>query len=291
MREKCLIAAFLISAGLATVAHAQIAREAFRWRAPLQPPLATGTLYRAQLDPAIFDGCRSFPTDMRLLDEDGKDWLFFPYTPEGAEPTVPVALKTLDPPADHELRGGIQTLFFDTGFRSQPLRRLTFAIETPQFTRPIKIFGRDSATNQWRWIADGALHRMDGQERNFVNLPNAGFRFLKVEVFNYEEPEIAVAHAEALAEPHYIIFLPAGEKRAWLYFGADLFTLPRFELRHSTSREQIANVIPASFDKRERNPYHINQEIWRYAKLLLIASLLIAAVLALGVISKRLRNG
>ncbi len=290
MRGKVVIATLLALAGLATHAPAQLARDALRWRAPLRGPLTSGTLYRVQIDPAIFDGSKAFPTDMRILDEDGRDWLFFPYSPDDAEPTVELPLKLTRPSDASESGGSIQTIFFDAAHRSVPMRRIEFTVETPQFARPVKIFGRDSATNQWRWMADGALHRMEGQERNFVKLPNVGFRYLKVEIFNYEEPELTVTTARAYAEPQYILFRPASDLRAWLYFGADLYTLPRFELRHTTTRDQIANAIPAEFAARERNPYHINHEIWRYAKLLLIATLSIAAILTLGIISKRLRS-
>lgn len=274
-----------------TRTNADIPREEFRWRVPLRGSLTSGVLYRVLIPGSVFDGSRAVPSDLRLLDDTGTDWSFFVYKPDPPEPQQRIALARMELPGEQENHSGIQTIFFDAGYRHNPLKRLELQVANSQFARPVKVFGRNFSTNQWRWMADGGVHRIDGQERNLVDLPNAGYRFLKVEVLNYEEPELLITNAYAIADPQFLVILPSRSGKAWLYFGADIYVLPRFELQHHTTRQQIEAAPLAEFAPRERNPYRIGHEIWRYSRLLLAASLCIAGVFALGLMLKRLRSG
>lgn len=52
-------------------------RSAFTWRQPIRGALETGALYRLHLPPEVFDGCKAFPADLRILDPEGREWPFF----------------------------------------------------------------------------------------------------------------------------------------------------------------------------------------------------------------------
>lgn len=289
MRRHFVIFFLLLGLAGATAAGA-IPLEAFRWRLPLSGSLESGKLYQINIPAAVFDGSHAFPADVRLVDDADADWPFFIHLPDPPAREIAVPLKRLAPSADTEGPAGVQTLFFDAAFRRNPLRRLVLQSPAPQFARVVKVYGRDSATNQWRWMADGAIHRVEGQERDSIDLHNVGFRFLKVEILHADEPEIEITNAIAFSEPSVLIVRPARTGKAWLYFGSELFVLPRFELRHTTTRAQIAEASAADFAERERNPYHLRRELWRYGRLLLLATLCIAGVFAVGIVLKRLRS-
>lgn len=269
--------------------RAAIERDAFRWRAPLRGPLSSGVLYRAAIPGSVFDGCRAFPADLRLIDETGADWPFFVYTPDPPAPLNPIALTPLAPPADHEEQPGLQRLYYDTGHRSAPLRRIELHAADADFARPVKVYGRNHTTNQWRWMADGGIHRLAGRERDFILVPNVGSRFLKIEIFNYDETPLTITHVRALSEPQYVVTLAPRSAQAWLYFGAESFSLPRFELQHRLTRRELAAAVMAEFLPREQNPYWMGRELWRYARMLITVSVGIAGVLGLGVLLKKWR--
>lgn len=264
--------------------------EDFRWRTPIEGSLESGKLYRLAIPAAVFDGSRAFPADMRLVDETESDWPFFLHHPDPPAPEVAFPLKRLEAPAGTESLSGVQALYFDTAFRRNPLHRLVLQAAEPQFSRVVKVYGRDSATNQWRWMADGTIHRGDGQDRDSVELHNVGFRFLKVDILHADEPELAITNAIALSEPTLLVTRPTRTGTAWLYYGSDMFVLPRFELRHATTRAQLAEAGAADFGARGQNPLHIRHEILRYGRLLLFATLCVVGVLAAAMIVKRLRS-
>lgn len=230
--------AFILIVFLATggLARAQIPREDFRWRIPIQGPLASGTLYKILLPPSLFDGSHAFPSDLRVQDEDGHDWPFFIEQPLEPGPLIHVPLVPIAAPADYAPQQDIQSIFYDAQFGRNPLRYLVPQVEDKQFTRPVKVFGRHTTQDRWRWMADGAIHRIEGLERNQIDLHNNGFRYLRLDLYNYEEPALTITNAYALAEPQYLFTLADGSNRAWLYFGSDTYLLPRFDLRGNRTK-------------------------------------------------------
>lgn len=48
--------------------------EQYEWRSALGGSFETGRVYRARLTPEIFDGFRSFPLDLRVIDRSGEEW-------------------------------------------------------------------------------------------------------------------------------------------------------------------------------------------------------------------------
>lgn len=291
MRFGPLIICLALTVG--SVARAQIPRDDFRFRVPLEDTLTSGTLYRVLIPGPIFAGSQSFPADLRLLGENGAEWPFFIQQSDDDESLTPTPLTQLSPPTDYVPQEDIQSVFFEPQFEHQPLRFLVLNVENKEFTRPIKVFGRHSDLASWRLVANGAIHRIEGLERNKINLHNNGFRYLRLAVYNYEEPELVITDAHALAESHFVITRAASSGRAWIYFGSDTFFLPRFDLQHSLSRMELTNATPVSTGARERNPYRLTQEVWLYARLLLYVVLDVGVIfIALAWMKKfRTRSG
>ncbi|HMP76816.1 MAG TPA: hypothetical protein PKE12_11040 [Kiritimatiellia bacterium] len=275
----------------ATAGWAAIERDEFRWRARLPDSLASGTLVRVQIPAHVHDGSQSFPADLRLIDDAGRDWPFFIRTPTTTDTLERLPLAALPAPGDEPPRDDAQTLYFDSGLRNTPLRRLALAADEGEFSRAVKVYGRHTATNRWRWMADGGLHRAEGRERDWIDLHNTTFRFLKVEIFHGGEPPLSITNAVAIMEPQELVVQPASSDPAWLYFGAKEHALPRFDLQYRTPRSALNEAETVALGARERNPYRLGREVWRYGRLLLAATLALAGTLALGWLLKRLRTG
>lgn len=266
-----------------------MALHEFRWRIPIKETTGTGSLYRIPIPNAIYDGSLSFPADIRLVGENGVDWPFFIQTPGPGTPARILPLKPAPPPDEGSVSEGIQRVYFDVGHRFLPLRTLSLESSDDSFARAVKVFGRNHPTNQWRWMADGGIHRLPGRERLQIDLNHSRYRYLKVEVFNYEEPRLAIDGAQVGVESQFLITQPAGPGRAHLYFGSSLYLLPRFELQHRAGKAAIESAQPAEFGSRQRNPHRLLHEVWAYGRLLGSILLGAAALFVALVLLKRRR--
>ncbi len=266
MRAACILTAGLWTASAFGAGPVDL-RE-FRWRIPLKDSLETGALYRIPIPNAVHDGCFSFPADLRLVGENGADWPFFIQSPGPGAPLRDLRLTPLAAGGEAAPADGVQRVFFDAGHRFLPMRTLSLETDDGSFARAVKVFGRNHPTNQWRWMADGGIHRLPGQERLRIDLKNTRYRYLKIEVFNYDEPALAISGATAGVEAQFIVAQPAAAGRAHLYFGTPLHLLPRFELQHRTGPAALDAARAAEFGSRRRNVHRLLHEIWTYGRLL-----------------------
>jgi hypothetical protein len=262
----------------------------FRWRLRLLDSVQSGVLYRAELPMAVLDGCKAFPADLLFIDDAGRRWPFFiqPYQP--GDPLASLPFARVEPPEGEPPReGGVESIYIDARFKSVPLRRLVAQAAEAKFDSQIKVFGRDSHTNAWIWVSEGVIHRHPGSERDWLDLHNRAFRFLRVDISNLERGPLTITNLALLVEPMHMVFEAASDGRAWLYFGTSVHGLPLFDLRHRTSGREIAAASTAAFGHREPNPLYYSAELWDYGQLLLATFASIIAVLALGFILKQLR--
>jgi hypothetical protein len=121
-----------------------------------------------------------------------------------------LALAPMEVPRE-DLKVGVQTLQYDLGYRNLPVIRLRLDTADRDFARPLKVFGRNTATNSWRWVADGGIHRMGDQVRSAVDLGNATYRYLKIELYHYEQPPLTVTGVVAELEPVFLVVEAASE--------------------------------------------------------------------------------
>lgn len=208
---------------------------------------------------------------------------------ELAEQRQPLA--RLAVPAE-DLKVGVQTLEYDVGFQNLPLQRLRMEAADETYARPVKVFGRNIATNAWRWVADGGLHRMDGQVRSSVDLREAPYRFLKVELYHYEQSPLTVTSAVVELEPSFIIFEAQEGARPYLYFGASRFMLPRYDLPRRATEAEILAAPACEAGPRQRNPSRLARSLRQYGRWMGAAALgvfgILGALVLVNVIRRRI---
>jgi len=64
--------------------------ELYEWRCSISGSFETGRIYRARLSPEVFDGFRSFPLDLRVVDREGTDWPGLVWSRSDLSGVVPV---------------------------------------------------------------------------------------------------------------------------------------------------------------------------------------------------------
>ncbi len=277
--------AWLLVLSLPALVRAQAALEDYNWRAPVTGRVESGQLYRIKVPAQVFDLCKSYPADIRVF-ADTAEWPFFVWMP-----TNEMAQIALTPmPADvGDQKVGVQSLVMDTGARHRPVQRLVFALAETNFARPLKVFGRNGATNQWRWIADGGIHRMEGEARDWVDLRGADYRWLRVDLYRYEEPEVTVKSVSALAPAQYLIFEAGAGRSPFLYFSASRTIFPRYDLHRRRAAEDPGLLPELSIGRARPNPHRVAIGLGRYGHWLTVASLAVVLGLVVLVLGKAWR--
>lgn len=382
--------------------------EMFAWRQPIIGGGVSGRLYRMSVPPEVFDGCHSFPADLRIFDDDRKRLPFFIWSPPyqdrvtpvfvtkgpqsggangsavvqpltlrsdvrgGAvrhnqmsiftgghdfvrrveilgsedgvswkevgsgvlidklqesgfkewqvsypETTLPrlmlrihpngpaekerieilnvevgyrahdewvpqkITLKPL-PVATTELTAGILTVVFDTGAQNRPLSQMNVQLKGGDFVFPVKVFGRNSADMKWQFVSDGGIYRIGKIASDTIDLKDAGFRQLKLEILHGNEPAPIIASATADTELH-IIFESQGGANPALHYGADRMPLPRYDLMLRTTGPQIGKAMTATVGKAHYNPLKVASGLARFGKTLawLVGSFTVVLVMFL----------
>jgi hypothetical protein len=339
---------------------------AFEWRQPIRGGVEQGQLYRIRVTPELFDGCRAFPSDIRVLADGTNQWPFFIWAPAPSEDVVTLDTEILNtsvdagperflradvhllggagnprprhdritintagdqyvrrvevlgsddgadwkrmasgylvdqrreiqivsrtifyplsdypwlqvriyPNAQHAdedivLRGvsvgatvrkegeteavelslselppddrrpGINGIVMDQGVEGRPLASLKVEAGPGEYTRAVRISGRNEPTNAWRWVAEGSLLRFGDQERNTIDLKDTFYRYLLLEEFHYDDVPIRVERVTASAVPRYIVFEAGQGDDPGVRYGSTQASVPRYDLQRRTKEDRI----------------------------------------------------
>ena len=66
---------------------------------------------------------------------------------------------------DEEQEPGAKSWYFDCGHMNRPIERVTLSVGEGEFARPLRIFGRNSFSNNWQAVYSGEIHRLGSSER------------------------------------------------------------------------------------------------------------------------------
>ena len=419
-RSRC-ISRIRTVAGIALLASACFAdepdlRSKFAWRQEISGGGETGVLYRIRVPRDVFDGCRVFPSDLRILDDAGRQWPLFVFLREGRTITETVPAKTLNASlvekkdrylrqdfvipvdaetgkrrkhnqmivrtsgsdfvrrvevygsenqsdwgllgagylVDHsrdvrvcnktlqypvstfpflqvrvypnarnaseplsvsglaiantvekpgeyedvpltesyveqkELKEGCQVVVYDTGAEHRPVERVILRAGDREYVRSLRVFGRNEETNTWRWVADGEIHKLGASVQDTVNLNGFGFRFLKVELFNYDDAPFRRLDVKAQAVARYLVVESLGGPAA-LYYGAPDVDLPRYDLNRRRGDEAAAAPLLGLQDRAD-NQLRKKSGFGRYGPWLAAAAVGLVSLLVLWIIVSMMKR-
>jgi len=202
-----------------------------------------------------------------------------------------IELKKLPLPEDEADRPGIWVLHLDTGAQNRPLLYLTLETSSHDFALPVRVFGRNNPTNAWRWVADGGIHDMAGQQQNRIALARSDFRYLKVEIFHYAEKAPKITHVLAGAIPHYLVFIARSNAKAYMYFGSPRYQLPVSEFSRGITSDSIQDAAELTLTRRQTNPTRVASSLTAYGRTLMrfgiVIVILLVAVVSIRIIRHR----
>ena len=149
----------------------------------------------------------------------------------------PVVFVELDVP-EREQEAGAATRIVDLGEAERPVEFITFEVENESFARCVSVYGRNADHEPWRWVGGGEIHRLNGDRETTVTL-HAKDRYLKVQVFHYDDPPLAI-HAIVLeAIPRYLVFEATSNGSAALFFRDWDIKAPRYDLKGRIDNGEI----------------------------------------------------
>lgn len=195
---------------------------------------------------------------------------------DGAEP---VSLERADAPADETPRDGVASFYFEGRARNRPLMFIELESNLEEAALPVRFYGRNEATNSWRWIADGTLQDVGGFRQNRIALPKSDFRQLKVDAYfvGGKAPRMRLATAGAV--PHHLLFRALSGGKAYLYFGSDRYQLPAPEFSARAGPALMAQAEEVEVSDRQANPLRVADSLDQYGRMLLKFGLGIFALL------------
>ncbi len=160
-----------------------------------------------------------------------------------------------------------QTRILDVGQTGRPVEFITFAIGNTAYTRCVSIYGRNKDLEAWQWVGGGEIHALEDDRNDRVRL-HAACRFLKVQIFHYDDLPLELRAIRLEAVPRYLVFEAATAGGASLCFRGWDINAPRYDLPSRIDKDRLDNLpVAATLDTRPNAIAKIHP--WRrYSKLL-----------------------
>jgi hypothetical protein len=176
----------------------------------------------------------------------------------------------------NDLKDGCQVVVFDVEAKNRPIDRLVIHGADREYSRSLRVYGRNEETNLWRWVADAEIHKLGKSVQDTLSLKGFAFRFLKVELFNYDDAPLHDLSVKAEAVPRYIVTESQGGGAA-LYYGAMDVDAPRYDLHRSRGDEEAVLAPIQGLRDRTDNQHQKTSGFGKYGPWL--------AAVAVGLVS------
>lgn len=185
-----------------------------------------------------------------------------------------VAVQLLELP-DREKESDAQSALFDLGEINRPVEFVSFRVASESYARCVAVYGRNTAHDSWVRVGGGEIHQLDDDADNEIRI-RARHRFLKVNVFHYDDQPLDITDIQFEAVPRYLVFEAAGSGSAALYFQGWDIKAPRYDLAGRIDKEDVTALPLVRTLEAEPNR-SAKTERWRkYSKL--FAGLAVGAV-------------
>jgi hypothetical protein len=123
------------------------------------------------------------------------------------------------------------------------------AAQGGEFTRAVRVSGRNDPTNGWRWVAEGSVFRFGDQSRDTIDLKDSSYRYFRLEEFHYDDTPLRIERVSAEAVPRYIVFEAGPGKDPELFYGFARAEVPRYDLQRRTKEDKVRAAAVVSLGK------------------------------------------
>lgn len=185
---------------------------------------------------------------------------------------------------------GTQVVEADLGFAHVPITHLRFDVAGGDFARAVSLYGRSSATAEWRFVTSASLHRIGARESRELEVGERGFRYWRAKIRNHEDAPLSIPSVTAVRVPRHLVFEPptAGH-RCWLLTGSEQVGTPAFDLERRLEHMPVETALVAQTGAEEPNPV-FSRSGFRYERLTVLVLVGAASLVVIGVIASMLRR-
>lgn len=164
-------------------------RSEFQWLQPLDGEFTPGALYRLPAPATVFDGCRRFPSDLRVLDEEGQQWPFYLWLPSERQTVETLPAQTLNTVVvespERYLRQDLRILLSPATGQAREHNQVTLRTPGRDFIRRVEVYGCEHQA-EWGLLGAGYLvdHSRDARAANDTILyPLSTLPLIQVRLF------------------------------------------------------------------------------------------------------------
>jgi hypothetical protein len=150
-------------------------------------------------------------------------------------------------------RDECQVLVFDTGGRNRPIEQIRISAGDTEYARAIKVYGRNDDSHNWRWVGDGEIHRLGDRIQDVVALKGFVYRYIKTEIYHYDEPALRSLDVRAAAAPRHIVFEANDSETPTIFYGAADVAGRRDEMKTSRRSGQEEALPLLRLGRRKAN--------------------------------------
>ncbi len=154
---------------------------------------------------------------------------------------------------------------FDLGARDVPVSEARFETSSAPFHRAVQV----SASNdgkEWWLVGSGEIYRLSKgeqqQERLRVEFSEVLTRYLRVAVFNRNDPPLEGLTVAVLGTPRHVVFNQQPGRRYRLLYGNVMAKRPEYELARLVNSKQMEAAAAGGLGVEESNPNWSDPRPW-----------------------------
>ena len=147
----------------------------------------------------------------------------------------------------------------DFGAGAPPVSAAVFTATEPEFHRPVRITASHNGT-AWHGAGSGEIYRLRRptgvRENLWVTFDETQQRYLRVEVFNRNDPPLASLAVEFRGLPRRIVFRQEPGRTYRLIYGYDKARATAYELARLVAPAEISTAVAGSLGEEAPMPGH-----------------------------------
>ena len=183
MKRAALVAVWVVL--LADVTRADDLRTRFSYRFKLHGDVREGVVASVPVPGDLYDASRSFPLDLRIIDDDGEPWSFIVWSAPVESEANPVRFRSASIPPPAMGRAWVQVLeVIPSDSEVVQHNRIAIRSQGADFVRRVTLEGSlDGAS--WSAVGQGSLVDRSGVPRvrnNVIDYAPASFPFIRLTV-------------------------------------------------------------------------------------------------------------
>jgi hypothetical protein len=178
----------------------------------------------------------------------------------------------------------------DAGAGSSPVSEVRFEVAQPEFHRPVRVSVSDDRKT-WRTAGCGQIYRIAGEKQTQgclkVSFPESQGRFVRVAVYNRDDPPLAGLRLSLYGTPRHLVFRREPGRRYRLLYGNSRERAPDYEIARIARRSDLDAAARGALGSEEANAAWEDPNPWTERHPWLLWAAAGIAVFVLGTLAIR----